>query len=300
MKEYSRDKSLRDEPRTADAKVGAPFLHAEKIDLSIGLFEPPRISYGISEIEVGTRKYTSSFTLEMRGRIVNAYPNVELFELRRCRIEIETVPDDRDDVLGFLSFHDDEFSKYEEYLGEFRLEINIQLIRDLISFLQLNNLKTDKHTDQGWYENAEDNNQLSLTPIKGVLLTMENEERFSRPTDANPTRRRITYEVTELHFLLWQDSLANHLTKVRQLLTTTNRFCQNAEAIDHNGEEVSPLSMKAERWSLLGAIKACYPKFHLNDAMIDTIATHIAEKTPSYKELKEEEAIIHAFNTCLQ
>lgn len=296
MKDYGRDKNLRDASRTQNSKLGTPFLHPETIDLSIALFEPPLISYEISQIEVGSKQYMSAFTLETGGRIVHSDPNVESFELRRCRIEMVTVPDNSKDVLGCLAFHDDAFFKYEEYLGEFRFEFKIQLIRDLILYLQLNNLKPDRQTDQESDEYTEDNSEFRLTPIKALDLRIENERGLNQPTETNPTGRLIIYDVTRVRFLLYPESLSNYDWKVRQLLRRTERFCQYCEAVDHKGAKVSPNSIKAERRSLLGAIKACYSKGYSNDEMIVIVANHIVEKNPSYKDLKEQEAIIRAFN----
>lgn len=281
-----------------DDRVGEPFLLAETetIDLSIGLFEPPLISYEISEIEVGSKKYMSSFTLETGGRIVHTDPSVESFDLRPCKIRMTTVPDDSKDELGIVAFGDDFFSKYEEYLGEFRFNVKIQLIRDLLSYLQLNNLKADKRTDPKLDEYTDDNDEFRLTPIKGIDLRIENEKRLSRPTETHSTGRLIIYDVTRLRFLLYPNSSSNYDRKVRQLLRTTTRFCQNGEAVDHKGEEVSPLSINAERWSLLGAIKLRCSKVDIIDEMIAIVAHHIAEKLPSYKHLDDQEAIIRAFN----
>lgn len=277
-----------------DNKVGAPILPtSETIDLSICLFEPPRISYEISDIGVGERKYTSSFIIEMRGKILKS--NAEMFEHRMCSITIETTPETGQDTLGVLGFHDDELYSQDGPLGSVYLNLDIQFIRDLISFLTLHNLETNRHADKYQPEESEIGNQFPLTAIKTVSLRIENEQRFREPP--NSTRRRIAYDVTKAEFYFWRDSLSRYLTKVRELLRTSRTFCQNAEAIGYSGQELSPLSLYAVRWSLLGAVRACYTEDGPDDE-IRRIASHIVRENPSYKQLgdEDEEAIIRAFN----
>lgn len=281
-----------------NSKVGEPFSAAEEIGLAVSLFEPPRISYGISEIEIGSRKYTSSFSLVMAGRIIKS--NAPVFELRRCHIDMETTPRLSRDGLGFLNFYEDEFYKSEEYIGKFNLELDIQFIRDLMAFLQLKNLTarnaTGREHEDANSENPDDNGQFSLSPIKGIDLTIDNERRFNKPIDKDPGRPWITYEVKELRFLLYAPCFSQFGMKAKEVLRTNRRFCQNAEAVDYNGVEVSPLSVRAERWSLLGAIKSCYRKYYDDKATVHKIASHIVSSRPSYETAGDEEAIIRTFN----
>jgi hypothetical protein len=281
-----------------NSKVGEPFSAAEEIGLAVGLFEPPRISYEVSQIEVGSRRYTGSFSLEMQGRVVKC--NAPAFELRRCRIDLETTPKHLRDSLGAVSFYEDEFNKSDGYLGNFRLELEVQFIRDLLAFLQIKNLMTrsavDREHEDADSENPEDNGQFSLSPIKGLDLTINNERRFSKPTEKDPGRRWITYEVKQLRFLLYTLSFSQFGTRAKEVLRTKRRFCQNAEAVDYNGVEVSPLSIRAERWSLLGAIKSCYRKYYDAEAIIHKIASHIGSSRPSHEAAGDEEAIIRTFN----
>jgi len=283
-----------------DNKVGAPILPtSETIGLYICLFEPPRISCEISDIGVGERKYTSSFIIEMKGEIFGS--NAEMFKHRTCEINIETTPETVQDTLGVLGFYDTDFYNQYGYLGRVHLNLNIQFIRDLISFLTLHNLETNRHADKYQPEESENVNQFPLTAIKTVDLWIENEQRFREAP--NSTRRRITYDVTKVEFHLWRDLFSNSLTKVRELLRTSRTFCQNAKARGYSGPygkygpEVSPLSQNAVTWSLLGAVRACYTKYdHDPDDEIRRIASHIVRENPSYKQLRDEEAIIRAFN----
>jgi len=278
-----------------DNKVGAPILPtSETIGLYICLFEPPRISCEISDIGVGERKYTSSFIIEMKGEIFGS--NAEMFKHRTCEINIETTPETVQDTLGVLGFYDTDFYNQYGYLGRVHLNLNIQFIRDLISFLTLHNLETNRHADKYQPEESENVNQFPLTAIKTVDLWIENEQRFREAP--NSTRRRITYDVTKVEFYFWRDSLSNYLTKVRELLRTSRTFCQNAEATAPSGAEVSPLSLYAVHWSLLGAVRACYTEYDgsRDEIEIRSIASHIVSENPSYKQLGDEEAIIRAFN----
>lgn len=272
-----------------DNKVGAPILPtSETGGFSFCPFEPPRISYEISDIGVGERKYASSFIIEMRGKILKSNP--EMFEHRFCSINIKTTPETVQNTLGVFGFYDDELD-LRVYLN-----LNIPFIRDLISFLTLHNLETNRHADKYEPEESEHGNQFPLTAIKTVSLQIENEQRVREAP--NSTRRRITYDVTKVEFYFWRDSLSNYLTKVRELLRTSRTFCQNAEATAPSGAEVSPLSLYAVHWSLLGAVRACYTEYDgsRDEIEIRSIASHIVSENPSYKQLGDEEAIIRAFN----
>ena len=185
-------------------------------------------------------------------------------------------------------------------IGKFNLELNIQFIRDLIAFLQLKNLPVCNGTGRGReeadFENLEYDDQFILSPIKGIKVTLDNERRFSKPTENDPGRRWITYEVKDLRFLLYTPSFSQFGMKVKEVLRTNRRFCQNAEAVDCFGVEASPLSIRAERWSLLGAIKSYYREYYDGEATVHEMASHIVSSRPSYETACDEEAVIRTFN----
>src|SRR5919108_4606081 len=283
----------------SSSKFGEPFSVQEEIGLAVGLVEPVRISYSISEIDVGSRTYTSFFSLNTSGKVIKS--SEPLFGFRRCAIEIETVPKLEEKNLGCITFYEDEFQKSEGYIGKFRLELDIQFIRDLLCFLNIKNLpghipESPTRRDTG-FEDLGDSNEFNLPPIKGIDLTLDNERRFNQPTETNPARRLIAYEVKELRFLFYRPTYSQFRTKLQELLNTKRRFCNGADAVDHNGREVSPLSLRAERWSLLGGIRACYQEYYETDAIIHKVASHIVNADPSYNSTGDNEAVIHRFSS---
>ncbi|MGH7783818.1 MAG: hypothetical protein ACREO5_08290, partial [Candidatus Binatia bacterium] len=69
-----------------------------------------------------------------------------------------------------------------------------------------------------------------------------------------------------------------------------------ADAVDYNGRDVSPLSQKAERWSLLGGIRSCYQEYYETDAIICKVVGHILNDYPSYRNTEDNEAVIRKFS----
>lgn len=281
---------LADEKKdSSSSKVGEPFSMQKEIGLDVGLFEPPRISYSISETESGSRTYTSSFLLETSGKVIKS--NEPLFGFRRCDIEIETVPKLERDNLGGIRFYEDEFQKSAGgYIGKFWLELDIQFIRDLLFFLHINYLPGQI------LEPPIDGYQYNLPQIKGLDLTLDNERRFAKPTETNAARRLITYEIKGFNFELYTPTYSQYRTKLQELLNAERRFCDGADALDHNGREVSPLSLRAERWSLLGGIRTCYQEYYEFDIIIHNVVSDIITALPSYKNIGDNEAVIRKFS----